>query len=409
VELLRLYIGQDTGIYLGFNTLRRFFGFLKGTKPNSNTLDVISKYLGHENHISFERSRSNNEEWKAWRDVIKIESLTRLDDNDFSQLIELKKKHDDYYLFLSSVLKSAIHQRNFKKLDSLFRIDKLFDLEYQLVLRVSVSVSFQFRMLSEVEYNQLGELACNKSFRIHFAYLFVDYSYLDGYYGFLLDKCVEFEKQSEDRLFLILMINFRKFLLGHELKEVISDKLPMDMHPTLLGRYYGHRLLASNKDGIDEVFKLTLRAAKRSISIMSFFLEVFPQLILIKRLDFIRIVINDFYENIFDASEWQHGTEETMYLIGKSLVDISEHRQKDAQTSMSLVVLDRVTESHQDYYNLFFLIAQYHFENLKSEPNKSRMFEIESEYNEIVTRTGLVVFGGDFLKNYFIEGVTQTQ
>jgi hypothetical protein len=402
VELLRVYIQHDTGVYLGFNTLRRFFGLLKVTNPNGKTLDVIAQYLGHNNHAAFEKSRSNDEDWKAWRDVIKMETLTRIDSSDILRLLELKENHDDYYLFISAVLKSAIHQRNYLKLDDLLNVDALFDLEYQLILRISVSVSYQFRVLSEKEYMQLGFIARNKMFRWHFVYLFVDYSYLDGYYGFLLEECEKYETKTDDKLFIKLMSNYRKYLLGYEYEEVIADTLSRYMHPTLLGRYQGFLLLTSSEAGIDEVFKRTIRAAKRSTSSMNFFLEIIPKLILIKRLDYIQKIINDFYEKIFDATEWQHSTEETLYLLGKSLVDISESRYKDAQASLSLVVLGRVTESHQDFYNLLFLLSQYHFEKLTHRPDDLRLKDIKEEYDEIVSRTGLVPFGGRFLQDYFL-------
>ncbi len=405
IELLQVFILQDTGVHLGFNTLRRFLGKLKGTKPNAKTLNAISQYLGYENHIALDKYRLKDEDWKAWRDVNKMQSLPRIDQRNINRLMDLKLNNKDYYLFLSTVMKSAIHQRNVEKMNDVLSADKLFDLEYQLILRVSILVSFQFRVLCEEEYLQWSSLARHQSFRSHFAYQFVDYSHLNGYYGFLLEKCEYYETQPDEILFLKLMNSYRRFLLGGKLEVVIQEKISMDIHPTLLGRYYGHRLLTCSDYELDEIFNMTLSSAKNSTSIMSFFLEIFPQLFLLKRLDYVSKIIRYFYERLFDASEWHHSTEEGIYLLGKSLVDISESNFKAAKASLSLFNISKTSESHQDYYNLFFLLAQYHFEKLNPQPDTVRMIEIEIEYDEIVTRTGLVSFGGSFMKDYFIDVV----
>ena len=50
LKLLQQNIEFNTGKLLSFNTLRRFFGFLDYTKPNLNTLNTLSEYLGYYNY-----------------------------------------------------------------------------------------------------------------------------------------------------------------------------------------------------------------------------------------------------------------------------------------------------------------------------------------------------------------------
>ena len=42
---------------IGFNTLRRFFGLLEGTNPNSKTLNILSQYISHKYSHSKEYSQ----------------------------------------------------------------------------------------------------------------------------------------------------------------------------------------------------------------------------------------------------------------------------------------------------------------------------------------------------------------
>ena len=45
-------IEWNTKKKISFNTLRRFFGFLSYTKPNINSLNILSQYLGFSNYNS---------------------------------------------------------------------------------------------------------------------------------------------------------------------------------------------------------------------------------------------------------------------------------------------------------------------------------------------------------------------
>ena len=58
---------------IGYNTLRRFFGFLKGTTPNLNTLNTLSQYIGYENFSAYQKKYLKDNDWFVWTQTIKIE------------------------------------------------------------------------------------------------------------------------------------------------------------------------------------------------------------------------------------------------------------------------------------------------------------------------------------------------
>ena len=53
-QQLSLSIFEQTGDYISFQTLRRFFGFIdKNKKPTNRTLDILSKFCGHRHYDDF--------------------------------------------------------------------------------------------------------------------------------------------------------------------------------------------------------------------------------------------------------------------------------------------------------------------------------------------------------------------
>ena len=55
LKMLHEAIEWNTKKKIGFNTLRRFFGFLKSTTPNLNTLDTLSQYIGYVNYSAYQK------------------------------------------------------------------------------------------------------------------------------------------------------------------------------------------------------------------------------------------------------------------------------------------------------------------------------------------------------------------
>jgi len=63
VKFLKEDIESITGIKIGFNTLRRLFGFLDKTKPSVTTLNTLSRYIGFN---SFSHYKNNQKKYNEW-------------------------------------------------------------------------------------------------------------------------------------------------------------------------------------------------------------------------------------------------------------------------------------------------------------------------------------------------------
>jgi hypothetical protein len=228
----------------------------------------------------------------------------------------------------------------------------------------------------------------------------VDYNSLYSTYGNLIKEALRHEKEKENLLFLKLITNYGILLKGNKEHKVIKEKLSRSTHPTLQGRYFGYQILNENTENQNVVFKELMSRSKKSESILNFFFEVFPALIMQHRIDLISKILDDNYEELFNPTEWQHRNEEKIYLIGQTLVYLKEENYKAAKNSFSFIQLENLIDDYKDYFGIFYLLAKYHLIK-KTSKSITELKQIEKDFLEIIKRTGFHYFNVNFLKNYF--------
>ena len=96
LKSLKTDIYRSTNKELGFNTLRRFFGFLPFTKPNKNTLNVLSNYAGYESYVVFLKKFKLDGEWNDWDYVNDMLLENELSKNHI-QWLSRKNSSSQYY------------------------------------------------------------------------------------------------------------------------------------------------------------------------------------------------------------------------------------------------------------------------------------------------------------------------
>ena len=94
LKMVHEAIEWETNTKIGFNTLRRFFGYLKSTTPNLNTLNILSKYIGYENYSAYQKKYLKDADWFEWTQTIKIELSDTLSENDIQWLETLQHTND---------------------------------------------------------------------------------------------------------------------------------------------------------------------------------------------------------------------------------------------------------------------------------------------------------------------------
>lgn len=93
-------IYYETSFYLNYNTLRRFFGIIKGTEPRKSTLDILSLFLGYESYAQF---CSKYPIKRTWDHNQKIFNVIYKDPSDALEIIEKNNDKSEYYRFINIV------------------------------------------------------------------------------------------------------------------------------------------------------------------------------------------------------------------------------------------------------------------------------------------------------------------
>ena len=70
-------INKNSDLELSYNTLRRLFDFLPSTKPNINTLNSLSQYLGFMDFHSFS-NQFHFPNWETWLYVLRLKQQAQI-------------------------------------------------------------------------------------------------------------------------------------------------------------------------------------------------------------------------------------------------------------------------------------------------------------------------------------------
>ena len=131
VRYLHQSIILENKLTIGFNTLRRFFGFLPERAPQLKTLEVLAQYLGYASYSDFLNFINKDQNWYHWTFVNDFENLETIDPAQIQQLIALKSQ-PDYVLFLSHIIKTFIRRNRIDLLKIIFSNPKLRNVEVHI-------------------------------------------------------------------------------------------------------------------------------------------------------------------------------------------------------------------------------------------------------------------------------------
>lgn len=236
-EHLSRLIEIDTGEYLNYNTLRRFFNIDKQTfKPRTSTLDILSKYIGY---LSFDHFSSFKPQRVYFDQNLKMYGV--LNDFDPEQLSAFFNDLDaNYNLRLTFVIQVCRHGLLSNQITELCAALDLMhpdvkSFSYDEMLIIGNSVGLMFRKISFTK-KEWKCMLTNAFFNEYVFEIFVDYSSLNAYYfSFIKHKPFD-DKQRYFKLELMILYHF----LNKELpprKLLANDPVKSDgLNPILHGR-----------------------------------------------------------------------------------------------------------------------------------------------------------------------------
>ena len=367
IEILKVrdikYLQEDihtvTTKYISFNTLRRFFGFLKSTNPSVETLNIFAQYLGFNNYSNY---LSNGENYDAWYFQIKMLRL-QLNENELEKS-EVLQYNDD--LQNENNIISVANYVGFliekNRVDSLIVFFTFFDykkLTDNARTKFALIATFSFYKLeTKVALTIYKILIPYESFRNSGPLCFIDYSHLNGYYIEVIRMIKAFRANESDFLFTSLMEFYQKYYSNEDYSAILIDlpKKSGQLYPVLLGRYYGYKILSEEK--IDILLENSIKKELKVTQHHLFLIEIIPALVIQEEYDFLNLIIENYYEELFEVDRWSSKSTVANYLIGLASVNINKGNLKAAKNNLDLVELEKIELAYTEYITLFFYLTK---------------------------------------------------
>jgi len=396
----------ENDIDVGFNTLRRLYQFLPYSQPRSKTLNSLSRFLGYRNYNQYQNSLFQNNNWSGWLATNRIELTDHLDTNEIEDLLALQS-NPNYFQMLFAVIKAFNYRNRIDLLSILFSHESLFKPDDRFNsegLKIAYFFLNSLHLKSKKEIESYYPLLKKGSvFKTQILDLFIDYRHLTGYYGQLTEERLKTESDPASILFCQLLLNYRLFLNGREDFKKVNFNPPINQLPSvLIGRYISYQIIYLHYKKGESIKRLFEKLLPKIINKddVFIFIEIIPALLFIKDFEKIDVIINRNYENLFDHSPWNNYVHQCLYLIACSLSDLKKGDLKPAQTTMSIINLEKMEgTAYFEYTALFYHIAQYHIEkSTKNRPHK--LNEVKDKYTALRRATGFKRFSTTFLKNY---------
>lgn len=237
-EYLSRMIEIETGEYLNYNTLRRFFAIDKqACKPRIATLDILSKYIGYQ---SFDHFMSFKPQKILYDHGLKMfSSLNEFTPENLST--HFNSLGPNYNLRLYYIIEVCRFGLLTKQIDQLCEALDLMDMpknyisfDEMTIVGNSVGVLFRKLQLSKKDWKTLYN---NAFFNEYIFEIFVDYASLNGHYlGFIKNQSATSEEQ---RYFKRALYTLHQYLNNRtNLQKPVFNfsTKSKNMHPVLQGR-----------------------------------------------------------------------------------------------------------------------------------------------------------------------------
>jgi hypothetical protein len=406
VRYLHQTIVLESKYNIGFNTLRRFFGFLPAGTPQLQTLEVLAKFLGYGSYSDFLNTTNKDQNWFNWTFVNDFENLQSITSSQIQQLIALKV-HSDYVLFLSHIIKTYIRRNRIDLLKAIFSNPTIFfDIGSQNkeLEKLAYAVGGVLRTLPKSRYRELEALLSDVYvFKNYILDFHVDYTHFNGYYGYLNAARFAYDTQPGHKIFINLIKNYQLFLAGKSNFEPYHPEVSgLNLFSVLHGRLLGYQLLVlhfKHNQPLDTLLLQLIKTGKQYSKVL-FYIEVFPALLFTKQIETLETIFKHYKKTLFVNTAWQFYTSHNIYLIAHVLVKLKKQNYKEALYSFNQINLNvSPSNSYYHYLNLFYCIAAYQLEK-HTTANSVTLLELQKDYQSLVKITGFKRFNLTLLKKY---------
>jgi hypothetical protein len=243
-ELLSNQILNETGEFVSYNTLRRFFTIdQKTVSPRVSTLDILARYVGYQ---SFGHFISVDPQHRFFQQNLEIAEIVHYDDTSlisthYKRICKNQRQVIDFLIYLiCDYIYRGKHQSLIEILDTLSVDSSRFSYDEKLYIGNRVGLSLRN---SHFRLKAASPLFRNSILNEFVFEIFVDYSSLNGYYSkFISTKPVS----HTQRIFKYSLKQFKAYLNNKTplpIRKFISRAVNEDLHPILKGRLLSLELI----------------------------------------------------------------------------------------------------------------------------------------------------------------------
>jgi hypothetical protein len=376
---------------LGFNTLRRLFGFLDKTVPSVKTLDTLSIYLGFSSFSSYKNQQANYSEWYFQQSLLRMQKLKRIGKEEINK-INIGLIDERNIIYLAYFISFQVEKNNLENLITVFKYVDFKNITGSQFHKFSTTISLSLSNISEKKSLFIYEsLIQFETFRNNIPLLFIDYTNLNSRYYKIL-QIVEKTAVNESDLFFVTLMRFYKNYYSENLSqqnfEISKPTEFSSFYTVLKGRFYGYSILKSQN--VSESLKNEIAKECTSVRVSFFLEEIVPALIIKEENDFLKEIMDKYYEELFESDIWSSTTTSAIYLIGLANSNWHAASYSRAKRNLELVELDLVEIGYYDYLALF-----YYFTKLKisySEKDFSANLDAHKKLKEHAKKTGFKLF-----------------
>ena len=388
IKNLKEEIEASISVPISYNTLRRLFGFLPKTIPSKATLTILSKYLGFASYSNYINNKPNNDEWYFQIKILRLQlNKNELEKSEVIQFNEALQNENNIIAVANHVC--FLIEKN--RIESLIVFFTFFDYKKitdNALTKFALLTVFSFYKLeTKVALSIYKELVPFESFRNTGPLCFIDYSHLNGYYIEVIKMINQCNANESDFLFTSLMTFYQKYYSNEDYSDILIDlpKKAEPFYPVLLGRYYGYKVLSSEK--IDKSLENSIKKELKSTQHHLFLIEIVPALVLKEEYTFLNSIIENYYEELFEVDRWSSKSTIANYLIGLASVNIHKGNLKVAKNNLDLVELDKIELAYTDYISLFYYLTK-----IKLFFYEKDFYKVNENYSKLIEQANKIGF-----------------
>ena len=390
IKYLKEALESFNNLKIGYNTLRRLFGFLNKTKPSLATLNTLSNYLEFTSFTNYLKDNLNFDEWYFQQQLLVIQQSNDLNEEGI-QTINTGILYNKNIIFVAYFISNLIQRNNLKTLNKLFEKIELSKPKFDELLKFATIITHSFYSLNEKRALTIyNDLIKHESFRNTVPLLYIDYSHLRGIYFKVLTLIKKESPIKSDLFFVALMDFYRRFYTGAICKnqEIKRPEAFSTFNEVLKGRFYSYKIMRSS--AIDSSLKEELFKECKTTKVNMFLEEVIPALLIKEEYKILTKLSNKFYEQIFESDNWSDNTMSSIYLIALANINWYSNNISTAKGNLELVVLEKVELSYYDYVSLFYYQTKIKISHLENDDiTNAASFLI---LKKLVLKTGFTKF-----------------